>query len=470
MAKKTQTSSSTSKSSTRSEVPKQESSAVSGSAPNLPDDQIAVIVEGCRTPFVKAYAEFKNLTALDLAKAATRELFYKVQIDPNQIDEVIMGCVLPSVSTPNIAREIVLGLGLPDHIPGMTIARACSSSAQALILAAQGIRCGDYQVVLAGGAESLSNVPVPYSKSAIDTLMNLSKAKTVGAKMQTLTKLNPKDLLPTAPDIAEPSTGKTMGQHAELMAQLNQIAREAQDKLALASHQNAARAWDAGVYAKEVCSVYAPASGGFAAVSRDGYVRGETSLEQLSSLKPAFDRNYGSLSAGNSSGLTDGACTLLVTSLAKAKQLGLRPLARVLSWANSALSPKQQLLLGPAYAVPKALDRAGLKLSDMDIIDIHEAFAAQVLSVTQALASEEFARKELGRSEAVGMVDPEKLNVNGGSIALGHPFGATGARIALTMANELQRRKGRYALMTLCAAGGMGTALILERVAEDGNE
>jgi acetyl-CoA acyltransferase len=435
-----------------------------------PRAERAVIVAGCRTPFAKAFGDFRHLTALDLAKVATRELLYKVKFDPEQLDDVIMGCVLPSVHCPNLGREVVLALGLPDHIPGMTVARACASSAQALIFAAQGIQCGDYQAVLVGGAESMSNVPVPYSKPAVDTLMSLSKAKSVGAKMKTLATLKPADLLPTAPDISESSTGKTMGQHAELMAQLNGITRQAQDELTLASHQNAAKAWENGTYAAEVCSVFAPSPKGFSKVSQDGYVRGDTTLEQLSGLRPAFDKTYGSLTAGNSSGLTDGASCLLVMSESKARELGLKPLAAVVSWANSALSPKKQLLLGPAYAVPKALQKAGLKLSDMDLVDIHEAFAAQVLSVIQALESDEFAKKELGLEQAVGTVDRSKLNVNGGSIALGHPFGATGARIALTLSNELQRRKARYALMTLCAAGGMGTAVILERIGEEPNE
>ncbi|CAN0264352.1 unnamed protein product, partial [Phaeothamnion confervicola] len=400
---------------------------------------------------------------------ATRELLQRVALDPNEIDEVIMGCVLPSVATPNVAREVVLGLDLPAHIPGMTVARACASSAQALILAAQGVVTGDYKAVLVGGVESMSNVPIPYSKNAIDTLMALSKAPSIGAKMKLLGNLKTRDLLPKSPDIAEASTGKSMGQHAEMMAQKNGISRQAQDELTLASHQKAAAAWESGVYGQEVTPVYPKPK--FNPVSRDGYVRGDTSLEKLATLKPAFDRQYGTLTAGNSSGLTDGACTLLVMSESKAKELGLKPLAAVKSWANSALSPKEQLLLGPAYATPKALDRAGLTLADMDLIDIHEAFAAQVLSVIQALESDEFAKKELGKDQAVGKVDRAKLNVHGGSIALGHPFGATGARMVLNMSRELARRyqgeqRPHYALITLCAAGGMGTTLILESIAD----
>ena len=428
----------------------------------------AGIVAGARTPFVRSFSDLQSMDAVELAKAATAELLERTGFNPDLLDEVIMGCVMPSLKAPNLAREVVLGLDLPAHIPGMTVARACASSAQALVLAAQGIAHGDYQAVLVGGAESLSNVPVPYKKSVIDALTALSKPGPIAAKLKQFTTLKPKDLIPQAPDISELATGKSMGWHAELMAQKNGITREQQDELALASHRNAAAAWDAGKYAQEVCTVYAPqrsAKGASVkAVERDSYVRGDTSLEKLATLKPVFDKTYGSLTAGNSSGLTDGASVVLVLSESKAKELGYQPLARVVSWASYALRPHEQLLLGPAYAIPKALDRANLKLSDMDLIDLHEAFAAQVLSVIQALESKEFAQKELHRDEAVGVVDRAKLNVNGGSIALGHPFGATGTRMVLDMAHELQRRQARYAILSLCAAGGMGTAIVLERV------
>ena len=285
-----------------------------------PAQDRAVLVDGVRTPFAKAFGEFQHLTAVDLAAFATRELLNRVSFDPAEIDEVIMGCVLPSVATPNVAREVVLGLDLPAHIPGMTVARACASSAQAIILAAQGILVGDYKVVLAGGTESMSNVPVPYSKNAIDTLMGISKANSVAAKLKLLGNLRTRDLLPRSPDIAEASTGKSMGQHAEMMAQSNKISRQAQDELALASHQRAAAAWESGKYAEEVTPVFAPPR--YQPVSQDTYVRGDTSLEKLGTLRPVFDRAYGTLTAGNSSGLTDGASAVLIMSESRAKQLG----------------------------------------------------------------------------------------------------------------------------------------------------
>ncbi len=421
-----------------------------------------VIVDGIRTPFVKAYTSFADLTALDLSRIVTSELVARTGIDTESIDEVIMGTVLPSPHAPNLAREVVLATDLPPKIPGYTLGRACASSAQAVIAAAEGILKGEYDTVIAGGAASMSDVPVPYSKNVIDSLMALSKAKSFPARMKALSGLNIESLIPTSPSIAESSTGKTMGQHCEMMARKNGISREAQDELTLLSHQNAAQARESGKTAEEVMTVY-PAPK-FSPVKDDSFVRPETTLEQLGGLKPVFDKTYGTLTAGNSSGLTDGAAVLLVMRESKAKELGLKPLAAITHWSTVALDPNDQLLLGPALCIPEVLDQAGVSLDEVDLIDIHEAFAAQVLSVTQALESEEFSREYLGRDQAVGQVDPDKLNVNGGSLALGHPFGATGARMIIGMSRELQRRQVDRALLALCAAGGMGTALMLERI------
>ena len=425
------------------------------------DDRV-VIVDGVRTPFVKAYTSFAELTALDLSRIATSELVARTGIDTEEIDEVIMGTVLPSPHAPNLAREVVLSADLPRHIPGYTLGRACASSAQSVITAAEGILKGEYETVIAGGAESMSNVPVPYSKNVVDSLMALSKAKSFPARLKALSGINVESLIPQAPAIAESSTGKTMGQHCEIMARKNNISRESQDKLALASHHNAAAAREAGKTAEEVMTVYP--SPKFKPVNEDSFVRADTTLEQLSGLKPVFDKTYGTLSAGNSSGLTDGAAVLLVMKESKAKELGLKPLAAITQWSTVALDPNDQLLLGPALCIPEVLEKAGVKLEDVDLIDIHEAFAAQVESVIHALESEEFSKEYLGKDGIVGKVDREKLNVNGGSIALGHPFGATGARMVIGMAKELQRRKADRALLALCAAGGMGTALMLERI------
>lgn len=428
--------------------------------PKSKDDRV-VIVDGVRTPFVRAYTDFADLTALDLSRTVTSELIARIGIDPEEIDEVVMGTVLPAPHAPNLAREVVLSADLPRRIPGYTLNRACASSAQAVISAAEAILRGELETVLAGGAESMSNVPIPYSKNVIDSLMALSRAKTIPGRLKALSGINLDSLLPTTPSIAESSTGKTMGQHCEMMARKNNISREAQDELALASHKNAARARNEGK-TDEVMTVYL--GPGYKPVKHDSFVREDTTLEQLAKLKPVFDKHYGSLTAGNSSGLTDGAAVLMLTKESKAKELGLKPLAAVTYWSTVALDPNDQLLIGPALCIPDILDQAGITLDDIDLVDIHEAFAAQVLSVLSALESEEFAEQYLGRKDAVGKVDREKLNVNGGSVALGHPFGATGARMIINMANELQRRKADRALIALCAAGGMGTALLLERI------
>jgi acetyl-CoA acyltransferase len=431
------------------------------SEPKKSEDRV-VVVDGVRTPFIKAYTDFQDLTALDLSRIVTSELVARTGIDPEEIDEVIMGTVLPSPHAPNLAREVVLSADLPRKIPGFTLGRACASSAQSVISAAEGILKGEYDTAIAGGAESMSNVPVPYSKNVVDSLMALSKAKSFPARMKAISGLNLESLLPTPPAIAESSTGKTMGQHCEIMARKNNISREAQDEFALASHQNAAKARQEGKTKEEVVTVYPP--GNFKPVNEDSFVRADTTVEKLGELKPVFDKTYGTLTAGNSSGLTDGAAVVLLMRESKAKELGLKPLAAVTAWSTTALDPDDQLLLGPALCIPEVLEQADLSLEDIDLIDIHEAFAAQVLSVIHSLESQDFARDYLGQDKPVGKVDPEKVNVNGGSISLGHPFGATGARMVIGMARELNRRKVDRALLALCAAGGMGTALLLERI------
>lgn len=438
------------------------STATTSKPKNETQGDRVVVVDGVRTPFVRAYTDFAEMTALDLSRVVTSELMARAGIDPKEVDEVIMGTVLPSPHAPNLARETVLATDLPKSIPGFTLGRACASSAQSVISAAEGILRGEYDVVIAGGAESMSNVPVPYSKNVIDSLMTLSKAKSFPAKMKALSGLNLESLLPTPPAIAESATGKTMGQHAEMMARINNITREEQDEFTARSHQNAAKAREDGKTKEEVMTVYP--SPKFKPVSEDSFVRSDTTVEKLAGLKPVFDKTYGTLTAGNSSGLTDGAAVVLLMRESKAKELGLKPLAAVTQWSTTALDPDDQLLLGPALCVPEILEAAGLSLEEIDLVDIHEAFAAQVLAVVKSLESPDFAQKYLGRDEIVGTVDREKLNVNGGSVALGHPFGATGARMVIGMAKELQRRQADKALLAICAAGGMGTALLLERI------
>jgi acetyl-CoA acyltransferase len=419
------------------------------------------IVRGLRTPFVKAGTIFGELTALDLGRLVVQELIQRCEIDPAEIDQVVFGQVIPTLTATSIAREVVLAAGLPRRIEAHTASRACATSLQALVDAANSIAVGTSEVAIVGGTESMSDPPIFTSRPLAQALVQASRARNFAEKVKPFQKLKPKDLLPVPPAIAEYSTGMTMGESAEKMAKENGISRREQDELSYLSHKNAAEAWKAGRFDAEVMHVPVPPE--FKQVAaKDNLVRDDTSIEALSQLRPVFDRKYGSVTAGNSSPLTDGAAAMLVMSEEKAKSLKLEVLGYLRSYAFAATDPADQLLQGPAYAAPIALDRAGMKLSDFDLIDMHEAFAAQVASNIQAFASKEFAAK-LGRASPLGEVDRSRLNVNGGSIALGHPFAATGARIVTQTLNELRRRNKSTALCTICAAGGLGAAVVLER-------
>jgi acetyl-CoA acyltransferase len=420
------------------------------------------IIAGCRTPFAKAGTVYRDLAAVDLGKACVRELIERSGIDPAAVGTVVMGQVIPSVKAPNLAREVALGTGLPPEVPAHTVNRACASASEAIAEVVSEIRAGHAAVGIAGGAESLSDVPVLHSKRMAQALVEAGRARSLQARLRAFAGIRPRDLAPQAPAIAEPSTGLTMGQSAEKMAKENGISREEQDRIAYESHKRAAAAMDDGRLAAEIAPVLVPPEYSVV-VTADNLLRRDTSLEALAALPPVFDRKYGTVTAGNSSPLTDGAAAVVLMSEKRASADGFPPLAFVRAWAVAAVDPGGQLLMGPGIAIPKALDRAGLTLADMDLIEMHEAFGAQVASNIQALESETWAREKLGRNEPVGKVDRSRLNVNGGSIALGHPFGATGARIATTLANELKRRNGRYGLLSVCAQGGMGFAMVLER-------
>jgi acetyl-CoA acyltransferase len=419
------------------------------------------IVRGLRTPFVKAGSLFSGLTALDLGRMVVQELVQRAELDPNEINQVVFGQVIPTLTAPSIAREVVIAAGLPRKIEAFTVARACATSIQAMTTAANAIAVGEADVVIAGGTESMSDAPIFTSRPLAHALVAASKARSLPEKLRPFQKLKAKDLLPVPPAIAEYSTGQTMGESAEKMAKENGISREEQDRIALASHHNAARAWKEGRFNDEVMHVVIPPKYEEVA-AKDNIVREDTSLEALGQLKPVFDRKYGTITAGNASPLTDGAAALLLMSEEKAKALGYEPLGFLRAHAYAATDPADQLLQGPAYAAPVALQRAGMKLADIDLVEMHEAFAAQVASNLQALASPAFAKKA-GWSAPVGEVDRERLNVNGGSISLGHPFGATGARIVTQALNELKRRNKNTVLCTVCAAGGLGAAVVLER-------
>lgn len=420
------------------------------------------IVDGCRTPFIKSGTLFKELSSYELGRIATVELLNRTELDPAEIDEVIFGTVIPTIKTSNIAREISLDAGIPPHVPAFSVARACASANQAITSAAEAILVGRCDTVIAGGAESLSDPPILFSRRMREAFVAAAKAKSFGAKLAAFRGVGLRDLAPDVPAIAERVTGLTMGQSAEKMAKENGISREAQDHFAYRSHKLAAAATDDGRLTREIVPTFLPPDF-TTVVTTDNGIRRDTTLEALAQLPPVFDRQYGTVTAGNASPLTDGASALLLMSEEKAKALGYQPLGYIRSYAYAALSPWDQLLMGPAYAAPVALDRAGLSLKDMDLIDMHEAFAAQVLSTIQAFESRTFAREKLGREEPLGEVDWDKLNVCGGSIAIGHPFGATGGRITITILNELKRRGGQFGLITVCAAGAMGFAMVVER-------
>ena len=422
------------------------------------------IVAGLRTPFAKSGSALSRLSATDLGRQVVAELLARTELDPAEVQGVVYGTVIQSVTEPNIAREISLLPQLPKGVQSFTVSRACASANQAITDAADQIVLGHLDCVIAGGAESLSRVPVLHSRGMSDALVAASKARSFPARARTLAGIRPRDLVPVTPAISEPSTGETMGQSAEKMAKINGVAREEQDAWALRSHRLAAAATADGRLTSEIAPAFLPGVGGAdpVALDRDNGIRADTSLQQLAKLAPVFDRVYGTVTAGNSSPLTDGASAVLLMREDKALALGYAPLAYVRAYAYAALDPGEQLLQGPALAMPVALARAGVAARDVGVIEIHEAFAAQVLCNLKAFASRAWAERA-GFAEPVGELDRDRINVGGGSIALGHPFGATGGRVLTTLCRELARRDAEFGMLSVCAAGGMGHVMVVER-------
>ncbi len=429
--------------------------------PTFGNGRRVAIVAGVRTPFARAGSVLRSVSAIDLGRLAVSELLQRTELDGPLVEAIVYGTVVHSVLAPNIAREVALMPALPKSVDAYTVSRACASSNQAITDAADQIALGHRDVVIAGGAESLSNVPILHSRGMSDVLVAASRARSLAGRLRAFARLRARDFVPVTPAIAEPTTGETMGQSAEKMAKINHIPREEQDQFALRSHRLAAVGTQDGRLTAEIGPVWVPPRYDVA-LSSDNGIRTDTSIEQLRLLKPVFDRRYGSVTAGNASPLTDGASAVLLMSEERAKTLGYAPLAYVRSYAYAALDPGEQLLMGPVLAAPIALQRAGLSLAHMDLVEMHEAFAAQVLCNLRGFESREWAARA-GFREPVGEVDRSRLNVMGGSIAIGHPFGATGGRILTTLANELARRGGQFGLMTVCAAGGMGHAMVIER-------
>ncbi|MEJ8322205.1 MULTISPECIES: acetyl-CoA C-acyltransferase FadI [Kosakonia] len=422
-------------------------------------DRIA-IVSGLRTPFARQATVFHGVPAIDLGKMVVGEMLARSEIPPEVIEQLVFGQVVQMPEAPNIAREIVLGTGMSVHTDAYSVSRACATSFQAVANVTESLLAGTIRAGIAGGADSSSVLPIGVSKKLARTLVDANKARSMGQKLKLFSRLRLRDLLPVPPAVAEYSTGLRMGDTAEQMAKTYGISREQQDALAHRSHQLAAQAWAEGKLAEEVMTAYAPPFRD--PVEKDNNVRTNSSLADYAKLRPAFDRQHGTVTAANSTPLTDGAAAVILMTESRAKELGLVPLGYLRSYAFTAIDVREDMLLGPAWATPLALERAGLSMADLTLLDMHEAFAAQTLSNLKLMASERFAREVLGRSQATGEVDDSKFNVLGGSIAYGHPFAATGARMITQTLHELRRRGGGFGLVTACAAGGLGAAMVLE--------
>lgn len=422
--------------------------------------QRIAIVAGLRTPFAKQATAFHGVPAVDLGKMVVNELINKHDIDPALIEQLVFGQVVQMPEAPNIAREIVLGTGMNIHTDAYSVSRACATSFQSTVNVAEAILAGYVEVGIAGGADSSSVAPIGVSKKLARTLLDLTKTKTLAQKFHLLRQLGFKDLLPVAPAVAEYSTGISMGQTAEQMAKTHQISRLAQDELAHRSHTLATESWAKGLLSNEVMTAYPEPYKQF--IDKDNCIRENSVLENYAALKPVFDKKHGSVTAANSTPLTDGAAALVLMREDRAKALGYQPLGYIKSYAFSAIDVWQDMLMGPSYATPLALKRAGMSLKDLDLIEMHEAFAAQTLANIKMFACKKFAKEQLGQAKAIGEIDMTKFNVMGGSLAYGHPFAATGARLITQTLNELNRRGGGVGLTTACAAGGLGAAMIVE--------
>ncbi|KKW50759.1 3-ketoacyl-CoA thiolase [Pantoea ananatis] len=418
------------------------------------------ITHGLRTPFLRQATGFHGIPAVELGRMVVSEMVARSELPVGMIEQLVFGQVVQMPEAPNIAREIVLSSGLSVSTDAYSVSRACATSFQAVANVTESLLAGTISVGIAGGADSSSVLPIGVSKTLARALVDINKAKSLSQKFQILRRLRPGDLLPVPPAVAEYSTGLRMGDTAEQMAKTHGISREEQDALALRSHQRAAQAWQSGVLNQEVMAAFVPPFK--APIDQDNNVRMDAKAADYARLRPAFDRQHGTVTAANSTPLTDGAAAVILMREGQAKALGLQPLGYLRSYAFTAIDVWQDMLLGPAYASPLALDRAGITLADLTLIDMHEAFAAQTLSNIKLFRDERFAREVLNRSHALGEIDDVCFNVLGGSIAYGHPFAATGARMITQTLNELRRRGGGLGLVTACAAGGLGAAMVLE--------
>jgi len=424
------------------------------------------VVSGVRTPFTRAGTIQARVPAHELGRVALREAVERAGIFPDQIDEVIFGNIAGPPEATNVARVVALRAGIPLNTPAYTVNRNCGSALQAVTDGVLRIQAGQAKIVAVGGTESMSQIPLLFPESIKTKLMSLARGRTFPAKAAAAAGFRPRDFKPRIGleiGLTDNYCGLNMGETAERLAREFHISREAQDDFALQSHQRASAAQKAERFREEITPVPLPPDyGRFAA--EDNGIRHEQSLEALDRLKPYFDRRYGTVTAGNSSQITDGAGALVLASQATVETLGLPVLGWIRSHAYIGLDPAR-MGLGPAFATPRALERAAVELRQIGLIELNEAFAAQVLANEVAFASATFAQDELGLMRPIGEIDRAKLNVNGGAIALGHPVGATGARLVLTLLLEMKRRQVELGLVTLCIGGGQGAALVLEGAA-----
>ncbi len=424
------------------------------------DDPVA-IVAGVRTPFAKAWSEFKDWNEADLGREAVAELVNRVDIDPKIIDELIFGCVSAPMDGPNVGREVVLRSQLPQHIPASTVQMYCASSAYAAVQGINSLLVGTSQVVIAGGVESMSSARARFSLPLTHALQEVASARSIPDRLKALGRIKAGDLKPETPAIEEPTTGESMGESAEVMAKQYGITREEQDSFTETTHHRAAQAFEEGRMPEVMTLLTGDKFE--VAVDRDTMIRPDTTQEKMARLRPVFDRKHGTITAANASPLTDGASAVMLMRKSTAKKLGLEPLAYIRSYAQVGIDiEKHNLLLGPTFATPIAFERAGVTLKDMDLVEMHEAFAAQVLANVKIWDSKELCNS-LGLDKAIGEVDRGTFNVNGGSVSIGHPFGATGGRMIMQLAGALERRDKNLGLVTMCAAGGLGLSMVLER-------
>lgn len=417
-----------------------------------------VLVDGARIPFALSSTIYKDYMAVDLQKMAFKGILVKSALDPKEIDCVISGNVIQEVKTANIAREAAIGAGIPDSVQAMTVVQACISSNLAICTAAEKILAGKADVVLCGGTESFSDVPIRFTRPMRQALIGAPKVAKKGplAILQHFTKIGMKNIFGMeTPAIANYTTGEVMGNSSDRLAARFGVTRKEQDEFAIMSHTRAAKAHEDGLYKDEII----PVDGN----TMENGIRGDISYEKISKLNPAFVKPHGTHTAANSSFLTDGASATIIMSEEKALELGFTPKAYIRNWEFVAVDPFEDLLLGPTYATAKVLKGMGKTMKDMDVIEIHEAFAGQVLANINAMKDEKFGKEELGFGGAVGEVPYDKLNLLGGSLSVGHPFGATGNRIVTTAANRLIRENGKFALLTACADGGLAHACVLEQ-------